>query len=160
MHNRHVGTILIVPMCKHVSINYGFATCIQVITPTCQYVTFPCISFIVRCLWCNHLSPNHEDKLHLEMPIQSNSISQFLMDFEFPNVLEDYRCPTCNRLGNKRETMTITVPAPYLVFHKIGGGEVRLEEHIVSHTVSLMNISPEYLYCVIPGPSQIDLYLT
>ena len=82
------------------------------------------------------------------MLVQTESSSQFLMEFEFPNVLEDYRCTVCYRLGNKRENMMITVPAPYLVFHKIGGGDVQLEQHIENNTVSLTNTSREYLYSV------------
>ena len=88
---------------------------------------------------------NHENVLHLEMLVQTESISQFLMEFEFPNVLEDYRCMACHQLGNKRETMMITMPAPYLVFHKIGAGDIQLEQHIQNNTVSLMNTSREYL---------------
>ena len=90
------------------------------------------------------MTENHENELHLEMPVQTESISQFLMEFQFPNVLEDYRCTVCHRLGNKRETMMITVPAPYLVFHKIGAGDVQLEEHIQNNTVSVTNTSREY----------------
>ena len=91
---------------------------------------------------------NHEDELHLKMPVQTDSISQFLMEFEFANVLDDYRCTLCHWLGNKWETMMITVPAPYLVFHKIGGGDVQLEQHIENCTVSFRNTCTEYLYCV------------
>ena len=87
---------------------------------------------------------NHENELHLGMPVQTESISQFLMEFELPNVLEDYRCMVCHWLGNKRETMMITVPAPYLVFHKIGTGDVQLEQDIQNNTVSVTNTSREY----------------
>ena len=79
------------------------------------------------------------------MLVQTDSISQFLMEFEFPNVLEDYQCSTCHRLGNKWETMMIMVLAPYLVFHKIGSGDVQLEQHIVNRTVSFRNTCTEYL---------------
>ena len=130
-------------------------------TVLCNYVCITCrhanmlASFIVlcfltvQCLHCNNMTENHEDELHLKMPVQTQSISQFLMEFEFPNVFDDYRCTFCHCLGNKRETMMITVPAPYLVFHKIGGGDVQLEQHIENCTVSVTNSCTQiFVLCI------------
>ena len=134
------------PMCRYCTFSSS--------TAVCNYLCIPCrraglihspLCFLtVACLRCNTMTENHENELHLEMPVQTESISQFLMEFELPNVLEDYRCMVCHRLGNKRETMMITVPAPYLVFHKIGAGDVQLEQHIQNNTVSVTNTSREY----------------
>ena len=50
--------------------------------------------FPVHCIACNQHAQNHERKLHLEMPLQTNSVSTFITDYNFPSVLQDYRCPT------------------------------------------------------------------
>ena len=125
--------------------------------PTCRRAEMPALFIVlcfltVACLHCNNVTENHEDELHLKMPVQTESISQFLMEFEWPNILDDYRCTLCHCLGNKRETMIITVLAPYLVFHKIGSGDVVLEQHIENRTVSVRNTCSEYLYSVFSLP--------
>ena len=130
--------------------------------PTCRHASLipsPLCFLTVACLHCNNVTENHEDELHLEMLVQTESISQFLMEFEWPNILDDYRCTLCHCLGNKRETMMIMVPAPYLVFHKIGGGDVVLEQHIENHTVSVRNTCSEYLYSVFSVPKSDTMYI-
>ena len=42
--------------------------------------------------------------------------------------------------------MTIMVPAPYLVFHKVGADDVSLDEDIEVRKVNVLYISPEYFY--------------
>ena len=151
----------IAPACRHHELHADVPVvhilalhCLQLYmypVPMCRYaglIHSPLCFLTVACLHCNTMTENHENELHLEMPVQTESISQFLMEFEFPNVLDNYRCTVCHRLGNKRESMMIMVPVPYLVFHKIGGGDVQLEQHIENHTVSVTNTCSEYLYCV------------
>ena len=42
--------------------------------------------------------------------------------------------------------MTIMVPAPYLVFHKVGAGDVSLDEDIEVRKVNILYIPAEYFY--------------
>ena len=42
--------------------------------------------------------------------------------------------------------MTIMVPASYLVFHKVGAGDVSLDEDIEVRKVNILYIPPEYFY--------------
>ena len=135
-----------------------YLSCADVLTCWHAGLFHSAVCFLtVRCLCCNNVTENPKDEFHLEMPVQTDSISQFLMEFEFPNVLDDYQCTLCYRLGNKQETMMIMVLAPYLVFHKIGGGDVQLEQHIVNRTVSFRNTCTEYLYCVFSLPIWHDM---
>ena len=136
-----------VPVVHILGLHRPLQLCIYPV-PTCRHAGLfhSALCFLtVRCPCCNNITENHEDELHLEMPVQTDSISQFLMEFKFGNVLDNYRCTLCHRLGNKCETMMIMVPAPYLVFHKIGGGDVQLEQHIENRTVSFRNTCTEYL---------------
>ena len=158
---RYHSTGVLAPLasCRRVgSAHYVLQCSVQLClyrVPTCQHaglIHSPLCFLTVVCLHCNNMRENHEDEVHLEMPVQTESISQFLMEFEWPNVLDDYRCTLCHCLGNKRETMMIMVPAPYLVFHKIGGGDVVLEQHIDNRTVSVKNTCSEYLYSVFSLP--------
>ena len=50
--------------------------------------------FPVHCIACNQCAQNHERELHLEMPLQTNSVSTFITDYNFPSFLQDYHCPT------------------------------------------------------------------
>ena len=139
-----------VPVVHIMALHHSVQLCMYCVL-MCQHaglIHSPLCFLTVACLCCNNVTENHKDELHLKMPVQTESISQFLMEFEWPNILDDYRCTLCHRLGNKRETMMITVPAPYLVFHKIGGGDVVLEQHIENRTVSVRNTCSEYLYSV------------
>ena len=161
-YNRCPVVGFIPPVCRHHDIHadvpvlhilalYHCVPLFMYPMPTCQHaglIHSPLCFVTVACLCYNTMAENHENELHLEILVQTESISQFLMEFEFPNVLEDYRCTVCHRLGNKRENMMITVPAPYLVFHKIGGGDVQLEQHIENNTASLTSTCREYFYSV------------
>ena len=42
--------------------------------------------------------------------------------------------------------MMIMVPAPYLAFHKVGVGDVSLDEDIEVRKVNVLYIPPEYFY--------------
>ena len=48
-------------------------------------------------------------------------------------------------MGNTHHTIGVTIPAPYLVLHKVGAGEVELDQHLNISNVSVANISLEHL---------------
>lgn len=113
-----------------------------------QLKCLPCY-ISVNCMSCGRHNEVRETEVHLEMPLQTKSISQFVKEFDLPSILLDYRCPLCRRVGQTREMMMITVPAPFLVFHKVGAGDVHLDENLRIMSVSIRNIYVEYFFQVI-----------
>ena len=73
----------------------------------------------------------------MSMPLATNSIHTFLQDFSGPKVVE-CRCSLCHCIANTRQTSRIMVPAPYLAFHKVGAGDVALEENIKVMKVNIV----------------------
>ena len=47
-------------------------------------------------------------------------------------------------MGNTHHTVSVTVPAPYLVLHKVGAGNVELEQNLNISNVNVPKISLEY----------------
>jgi len=52
----------------------------------------------------------------------------------------------CRRLGNSNEIVFIAVPAPFIVFHKVGAGDIDIEEQLKICAVSASNIYAEYFH--------------
>ena len=97
------------------------------------------IPFAVYCNHCNGTAFVNEHELHLSMPLHTNSIHTFIMDFSWPEIVE-CRCTLCGRLSNTWQTTRISVPAPYILFHKVGAGDMALQEQIEIMKVYLKEI--------------------
>ena len=78
----------------------------------------------------------NQSELHLSMPIDTTRISDYVREMSFPEIVE-CRCTLCGRWSVTRQTHRITLPPPYLVFHKVGAGDVRLDEHLQIMKVKL-----------------------
>ena len=50
------------------------------------------LKFAVRCIRCDSVINNYDRKLDLGMPLNTTYTASFLIEYEFPTVLEDYQC--------------------------------------------------------------------
>ena len=80
-------------MCRHADV----PACCRIMSydgdgadmPACLTIN---LSFTVRCIRCDSVVNNYERELHLGMPLNMTNTASFLIEYEFPTVLEDYRC--------------------------------------------------------------------
>ena len=86
----------------------------------------------------------NESELHMSMPLDTRRVSDYVTEINFPEILECH-CTMCGRWAVTTQTHRISVPPPYLVFYKVGAGEVRLDEHLQIMKVNALKISGEYL---------------
>ena len=80
----------------------------------------------------------------MSMPLDMTRVSDYVTEMSFPEII-DCHCTMCGIWAVRRQSRQISIPPPYLVFHKVGAGDVRLDEHLQIMKVNSWKISGKYL---------------
>ena len=73
------------------------------------------VSHSISCLSCDYSSYTCEPYFELQLPLSASSLTGCISAFQQPARLQDWKCPTCQILGNNEESFQIVSYPPVLL---------------------------------------------